>query len=75
MHILDMEVSHASEDSYPRLSPEEMVYAKDFAENLDKHFSSLLLHHMPANLKKIDKKKAGESASVKYQAQCRSGTV
>lgn len=50
--------SHNSQAT-PYLSPEELVYAKEYAESLDKHYGSLLLRHMPESLQKIDKKKAG----------------
>lgn len=61
MHILEKEVSQGPSES-PSLSPEELVYAKEHADSLDNHFNTLLLRHMPSNLRKMDKKKAGKGS-------------
>ena len=60
MHILEQE---SSRDSLTpsRLSPEELVYAKEYADNMDTHLKTLVLKYMPSNFQKIDRKKAGES--------------
>ena len=56
VHVLEWE---ATQSTSSRLSPEELVYAKDFADNMDTHLHSLVLRHMPSNLQRIDRKKAG----------------
>ena len=56
VHVLEWE---ATQGANSRLSPEELVYAKDFADNMDTHLHSLVLRHMPSNLQRIDRKKAG----------------
>lgn len=57
VHILEAE---ASRDSHPLLSPEELAYAKAYADSLDLHFNTLLLRHMPQNCQKLDREKAGK---------------
>ena len=61
VHILEKEASR--EGSHPLLSPEELVYAKEYADNLDSLFNTLLLRHMPSNCQKMDRKKAGKGSS------------
>ena len=61
MHILEKE---AVRGSPPLLSPEELAYAKEYADSLSNHFKSLLLNHMPPNCKEMDRKKAGEGETV-----------
>lgn len=63
MHILECEAALSS-GSESRLSAEELEYAKEFADNMDTHFTSLVLQHMPANFQKMDRKKAGMSSRV-----------
>ena len=58
VHILEAEASRSS-STPSRLSPEEMAYAKEYADNMDSHMNSLVLRHMPSNFKKVDRKKAG----------------
>ena len=53
------ELLQRSSDTPPLLSPEEQVFARDFAETVDKHFKSLVLRHMPPNMRTISDK-AGE---------------
>ena len=60
MHVLEMEASRDSQGSPSLLSPEELAYAKEYADSLNSHFGSLLLRHMPSNCQKIDRKKAGK---------------
>jgi len=45
-----------SQATPPLLSPEELVFARDFAEIVDKHFKSLVLQHMPSNMSSISGK-------------------
>lgn len=59
VHILEKEASR-KEGSHSLLSPEELVYAKEYADNLDNLFNTLLLRHMPPNCQKMDRKKAGK---------------
>lgn len=58
MHTLEKEASRDSSQSL--LSPEELAYAKEYADNLDSIFNTLLLRHMPTNCQKLDRKKAGK---------------
>eukprot|EP00111_Clytia_hemisphaerica_P006601 TCONS_00019127-protein len=53
VHILAEEASMEQ----PRMSPEEMQFAKAFSENLENHFEQLALQQMPANMQSLDKKK------------------
>ena len=63
VHILEQEASR--DPSTPsRLSPDEMVYAKEYADNMDSHLNGLVLRHMPSNFKKVDRKKAGTACCV-----------
>ncbi len=55
-------LQHRSDDSPPLLSPEEQVFARDFAGIMDKHLKSLVLGHMPSNMRTISDK-AGEFQS------------
>lgn len=57
VHVLEAN----SESSESRLSPEEAEYAREYAESMDSHFTSLLLQHMPANFQSTDRKKTGET--------------
>lgn len=57
VHVLEQEASR-SQSSPSRLSSEELAYAKEYADNMDSHLNSLVLRHMPANFKKVDRKKA-----------------
>ena len=63
VHVLEQEASREP-GSPSRLSPEELVYAKEFADNMDTHLHSLALRHMPSNLQKMDRKKAGWCSCV-----------
>ncbi|XP_065071901.1 DNA replication complex GINS protein SLD5-like [Rhopilema esculentum] len=56
VHILEEEAGR-SEGQPSKLSPEELRYAKEFADNMESLFSSLALRHMPANMQSIDRKK------------------
>jgi GINS complex subunit 4 len=56
MHVLEQE---ADSSSLSRLSPEELIFAKEYADSLDSHLQSLVLRHMPSNLQKLDRSKAG----------------
>ena len=58
VHILEAEASRDSGSSL--LSPEELAYAKEYADSMDSHLNTLLLRHMPSNCQKIDRKKAGK---------------
>ena len=58
VHVLEQEASR-SQSTPSRLSSEELAYAKEYADNMDSHLNSLVLRHMPANFKKVDRKKAG----------------
>ena len=58
VHILEQEASRGPSTS-SRLSSEELVYAKEYADSMDSHMNSLVLRHMPSNFKKVDRKKAG----------------
>ena len=51
-----------------RLSPDELAYAKEYADNMDSHLNALVLKNMPSNFKKVDKKKAGLLSS--HMALC-----
>jgi GINS complex subunit 4 len=55
MHVLEQE---ADSSSLSRLSPEELIFAKEYADSLDSHLQSLVLRHMPSNLQKLDRSKA-----------------
>ncbi len=57
-HVLESEANAGSESI---LSGEEVEFAREFAENMDSHFTSLALQHMPANFQKLDRKKTGQS--------------
>ena len=52
IHVLEQEGNGAG-----KLSAEELVFAKTFADNLQKHFNTLALQHMPENMQKLDEKK------------------
>ena len=45
-----------SQATPPLLSPEEQVFARDFAEIVDKHFKNLALQHMPSNMSTVSGK-------------------
>ncbi|XP_033756976.1 DNA replication complex GINS protein SLD5-like [Pecten maximus] len=55
VHVLEQERQRKEEDAC-RMSPEEFVFAKEYAETLDGHFRSLALRHMPPNLQTLDTK-------------------
>lgn len=57
VHVLEQEAAR-EEDEPSRLSPEELQYAKAYADNMESLFKSLALQHMPANMQNIDRKKA-----------------
>ena len=61
VHILEQEVAARESRSPSRLSPDELAYAKEYADNMDSHLNTLVLRHMPSNFKKVDRKKAGLS--------------
>lgn len=57
VHVLEQEA--AREENEPScLSPEELQYAKEYADNMEGLLKSLALQHMPANMQNIDRKKA-----------------
>ncbi|XP_066495421.1 DNA replication complex GINS protein SLD5 isoform X2 [Tiliqua scincoides] len=56
-HILEKEKTRA-EGEPSLLSPEELVFAKEYMENTEAHFRSVALRHMPPNLQKVDLLKA-----------------
>ena len=58
VHILEWEASR-SPSTPSRLSLNELAYAKEYADSMDSHLTSLVLRHMPSNFKKVDRKKAG----------------
>ena len=60
VHILEKEAVRNPLDSPALLSPEELAYAKEYADSLSSHFKTLLLNHMPPNCKEMDRKKAGK---------------
>ena len=53
IHVLAEEAK--SETS--KLSPEELVFARSFADNMQKHFNTLALKQMPSNMQTLDRKK------------------
>ncbi|XP_077992723.1 DNA replication complex GINS protein SLD5-like [Glandiceps talaboti] len=55
-HILEKEVNKGDEEP-SKLSNEEFVYAKQYAENLESHLKSVVIRHMPPNLQNLDKDK------------------
>ncbi|CAI8031390.1 DNA replication complex GINS protein SLD5 [Geodia barretti] len=55
LHVLEQEADGSSSS---RLSPEELVFAKEYADNMEAHLQSLVLQHMPSNLQKLDHSKA-----------------
>ncbi|EDO26653.1 predicted protein, partial [Nematostella vectensis] len=57
VHILEQEASRDA-DEPSRLSPEELQYAKEYADNMESLFKSLVLQHMPPNMQSIDRKKS-----------------
>lgn len=57
VHILEEEAARGV-GGESRLSSEELENAKEYADNMDSLMTSLVLQHMPPNLKKIDRKKA-----------------
>ncbi|XP_068709634.1 DNA replication complex GINS protein SLD5-like [Montipora capricornis] len=57
VHVLEQEAARDENES-SRLSPEELQYAKDYADNMEGLMKSLALQHMPANMQNIDRKKA-----------------
>lgn len=58
-HILEQEAAARESHTASRLSPDELAYAKEYAENMDSHMNSLVLKHMPSNFKQVDRKKSG----------------
>lgn len=57
VHVLEQEA--ARDESEPsRLSPEELQYAKEYADSMEGLFKSLALQNMPANMQNIDRKKS-----------------
>ena len=60
VHVLEKEALCDAENVPSLMSSEELAYAKEYADNLNANFSSLLLRHMPSNFQKIDRKKAGK---------------
>lgn len=57
VHVLEQEAARDETES-SRLSPEELQYAKEYADGMEGLFKSLALQHMPANMQNIDRKKA-----------------
>ncbi|XP_065919384.1 DNA replication complex GINS protein SLD5-like isoform X2 [Dysidea avara] len=47
-----------------KLSPEELVYAKEFADNMKVHMETLVLRHMPSSFQTLDHKKAATAPSL-----------
>ena len=58
-HILEQEAVARESHTPSRLSPDELAYAKEYADNMDSHLNTLVLRHMPSNFKKMDRKKTG----------------
>lgn len=56
IHLLEEEAEREPEQP-SKLSPEEFVYAKDFADNMESLFVSLALQQMTKNMQTIDRKK------------------
>eukprot|EP00794_Sanderia_malayensis_P005647 gene5647-6343_t len=56
IHLLEEEAQRGV-DQASKFSPQELNYAKEFADNLETLFNSLALQHMPANMQSIDRKK------------------
>ncbi|XP_070541185.1 DNA replication complex GINS protein SLD5-like [Ptychodera flava] len=54
--ILDEEFNRG-DDTVSKLSNEEFVFAKEYAENLESHLKTVAMKHMPPNLQNLDKEK------------------
>ncbi|KAK8725337.1 hypothetical protein OTU49_010819 [Cherax quadricarinatus] len=46
-----------TDETMAALSPHEVAYAKDYAANLESHFQTLVLQHVPENLRTFDSAK------------------
>lgn len=46
-------------DATSKLSPDELVYAKEYADHMENHMGTLVLRHMPSSFQKLDHNKAG----------------
>ncbi|KAL5471487.1 hypothetical protein EMCRGX_G029608 [Ephydatia muelleri] len=57
LHILEQEATRSSATS-SRLSPGELAFAKEYAENVETHLHSLTLRHMPSNFQHVEKRNA-----------------
>lgn len=53
IHVLEEE----AKDQPSKLSPGELKFAKEFADNMQNHFNKLALQQMPANMQTLDQKK------------------
>lgn len=53
IHVLEDEAGTEN----PKLSPDELNFAKSFADNMEKHFNKLALQQMPSNMQTLEQKK------------------
>ncbi|KAG7170663.1 DNA replication complex GINS protein SLD5-like [Homarus americanus] len=53
-HYLLEKEANTTEESLAVLSPHEVAYARDYISSLESHFQSLVLQHVPENLRTFD---------------------
>ncbi|XP_071543516.1 DNA replication complex GINS protein SLD5 isoform X2 [Panulirus ornatus] len=53
-HYLLQKEAGITDESMANLTPQEVTYAKDYASNLESHFQTLVLQHVPENLRGFD---------------------
>jgi len=53
-HYLLEKEGQVTDEAMATLSPEEVKYAKEYASQMESHFSSLVLQHMPDNINEFD---------------------
>ncbi|ROT69702.1 DNA replication complex GINS protein SLD5 [Penaeus vannamei] len=56
-HYLLEKEGRVTDESLATLSPAEVNYAKEYASNLESHFQTLILQHVPENLRAFDPNK------------------
>ncbi|KAK8725336.1 hypothetical protein OTU49_010819 [Cherax quadricarinatus] len=56
-HYLLEKEANMTDETMAALSPHEVAYAKDYAANLESHFQTLVLQHVPENLRTFDSAK------------------
>lgn len=57
LHVLEQEAARPT-TTPSRLSPSELTFAKEYAENVETHLHTLALRYMPSNFQHVDKKNA-----------------